>query len=1477
MTAVGPDISLVAPWPGPPLTHLLRPCDRPLVFAGAGVSAGCGLPTGAQLAAWLRAQKFAAGADFSGLDDRGRGDHPGYVASRIRDADPGAYPAVREAVAAHVSSVQARATYSRVVQAIARTRTGVVLTLNYDTLVEEAARAARRPAESLLLADVPELVNDHMLDPDGTLRVVHLHGIVTEPESLVLDHVSYMQQANDGRVQELFAAMLVGHNLCAIGTRFEEDYLGAVMLARRPTVPRHVIVCDLELAEEVRTDAGGLGVERHNVLPCAYPVGEYEVLEPFCEQLVTCEENGPPPGGPMVRVADADADAVYAPRQLVARDEVARESALPVELQVEFGDLTAHGETSLEREQLAIVVGPPGSGKTRLLQELARRPGADRVLLLRLRDVRDAVGEPEALLRLWLEAAAALAGEPVAIESVLAGQVRIWLLLDALDEVPLERRRAVAEAIEMLSCAFPQHRFTVTSRPVAALADLSPTWRVFDLVCDRSWRSEFLAANQVEEERFWAELAPAGARLESLLRVPFFLRGAVHLLEHRQTVTDAMQIALALLDESLQADESLAPLGAAPRAWLKRVAVLQQLSGGGSIGDDALEALAADQGGLGDLAVLTDLLASRSLLAASSGRWTFTHRLFGEALAAEQLLDEPPERWLDCVAPMAGEWSAVLDQWSATLAMVLFRSAEWRRRVAPRDPRFAARATPPDAPGGGRLEAASLLWRRAAELDVWIDPVSRGPAARDAEVIAALDRGGDLDPLLRDVRDALGARSRYVRGNAVDVLAALDPPDAAGLLGDVLADDPDPVVRRAAASAARGLELSELSEAISLRALDPADDAEASTMATAAIDLTPPERRLDLARELARAGNEHGWDYGDLSALPLAEQVAWMVGQAEAESGPVPLLGPDTAKLIAEVGENPDEDVTRQLGYLAAVVRSRDPGVVEFVSTRVAAVEGVLWALREKVVVTWEIGRLLGAIPVETMRQAGGGEEVLGTLWRFRSGPSAPGELGGAAPVPREVDRGPEALESTLELEGEELRAALLMRAHLTLMPREELSPARRDALGRALNEWWDGNDLREAIHREGRSAKLESWATAVLAFGPVAELALDDERWVQAATCGWLYQPQVGWLSAQADQERLDAAASGATDVRTLADLLRIGSALDTGGVERLLTEADLTETEDVELARAGEAVVAASGREGLLRLAVADERWAAPLRPKLARAGVVEAQIAELNELVRQLRAGEDGEAFDLDWMGDVEDPRALPALEEVLVAAGSVDKFPQPRAFGLATKAIEGVGGQAAVALLDRVAREQTFPGAQFLIENRDRVVQALLWPVAQSTARVLAERLGLPLEEAADGPTEVRLLGQIGRRLRDALEDMELGGSAIALSARLEPVAVRGGAAEQAVPVQVDLGEQAEPLLGEQARGSALLADGYLRIWLAGLGAVPTAAKIHVAALRPDGEVLATSAEVTHAPMQLELPWSSPRPPGEIAVAVVIAGE
>lgn len=161
MPNAGPHISNVSPWPGPPLSLLLRPCDRVVILTGAGVSTGCGLPTGRRLATWLRTQPFAMDVDFSALDRQGRGEHAGYVANRIVDHDRSRREQMAIAVAGHIDQCQAATTPSRVISAIAATPVGVVLTLNYDTLVEVCAEATGRTAHSLTLEDIPELRRRH--------------------------------------------------------------------------------------------------------------------------------------------------------------------------------------------------------------------------------------------------------------------------------------------------------------------------------------------------------------------------------------------------------------------------------------------------------------------------------------------------------------------------------------------------------------------------------------------------------------------------------------------------------------------------------------------------------------------------------------------------------------------------------------------------------------------------------------------------------------------------------------------------------------------------------------------------------------------------------------------------------------------------------------------------------------------------------------------------------------------------------------------------------------------------------------------------------------------------------------------------------------------------------------------------------------------------------------------------------------------
>ena len=204
--------------------------------------------------------------------------------------------------------------------------------------------------------------------------------------------------------------------------------------------------------------------------------------------------------------------------------------------------------------------------------------------------------------------------------TVLNERARVWVLLDGLDEAPLEHRATLAGAVERLARTYPQHRFTVTSRPMAALGNLStPVEGVRPAVRRRLASGVPARQRRRCTEKLWDALAPGGPQLRSLLKIPFFLRGSLHLVREGTPVTDAMQISLALLDQALGADDQLALLGSAPRRLLARVALLQQLNGESTTTQEALIALAAGEADLGDPVVVADLLAGRSLLTMTAG------------------------------------------------------------------------------------------------------------------------------------------------------------------------------------------------------------------------------------------------------------------------------------------------------------------------------------------------------------------------------------------------------------------------------------------------------------------------------------------------------------------------------------------------------------------------------------------------------------------------------------------------------------------------------------------------------------------------------------------------------------------------------------------------------------------------------------------------------------------------------------------
>lgn len=174
-------------------------------------------------------------------------------------------------------------------------------------------------------------------------------------------------------------------------------------------------------------------------------------------------------------------------------------------------------------------------------------------------------------------------------------------------------------------------------------------------------------------------------------------------------------------------------------------------------------------------------------------------------------------------------------------------------------------------------------------------------------------------------------------------------------------------------------------------------------------------------------------------------------------------------------------------------------------------------------------------------------------------------------------------------------------------------------------------------------------------------------------------------------------------------------------------LDDADAT---DIDRLRAGSSLQEAGNRAGLEALAAASDSWYAALRQRLAAVGVLDAQLAELAELAEQLRAGTRPDPSQLQWLSGVSDPAALDALKDVLIAAGCnrvSTTFPDVTIPVL--NAITRMGLPTAVDFVDDVVHERPYPGAQFLVDERDRLLQFLLEPVARAAAQERAAALGL----------------------------------------------------------------------------------------------------------------------------------------------------
>lgn len=1320
-----PDIDVTSPWPGPELARLLRPCGVPVPLVGAGISAGAGLPLGSELAAFIAAHPLAEGIDFSPLPADGARRNPLQVTQLLLDERPEVSAPLEAAVRDMIAARSAAAVLTDELLAIARTPGRLVLSLNYDPLIQRAAEAQGIAVVTVTRREIAHLIGARLPRRNAPLHVVHLHGTVTCPEPLVLDAVSYGNAMADGNVVALMSAVISHRAFCLLGTSFEEPYLKDIFQRFRHSPPRHVIVCSEDVAGLIDANDDRAPLNRlHGLAPCSYARGRHDVLGPFCCELVRCEEAETRSNHPVEVITDP----LYTPRQLLRIDE---HDDPQVALMLGTAELI--DEATLATQHRNVVVGLPGSGKSELLKHLASDRDADDLpALVRMRDVTAVTGSPESLLREWLMSADA-AYATVDPDEVMGGDVRAHLMLDALDEHQPRTRAAAVDAIARVADAYPAVRITLTTRPTVAVADLD--WPTYELQADSRWREEFLRRAGSSTEELFARVAQARPAIDPLLTVPFFVRRLVELndaqLKDALSRADIVAITKALLRQQVDADPDLARDADAVVTWLTRVALRMQLTGSRRTSLAELEPLTA-QLGLGDPMLLTERLAGRALFEETADGWSFGHRVFADCLVVDALNDDDPANWLDIVAPVAHGRSAVREDWEAPIGYLCRASRQWRAAITGRDGAAAARSTPVDADLDERRRAATALWERARRLQIWLDD-GMGRGHDDAAVVGAMIAAGGLDDVAEQIELALGSDSRYDRANALDALMHAHPERGNELIAAVLGREPDSTVRRSAASWARRLELYELRDLVLARALEPADDAEASDMASIALHLTPATDRAETGRRMLVAGNTEVRDYMILEGLEPVEQIRWLLDAARAD--PEEATYGSHSQLVQAVGQlggtTPEQQ--RDVGEALALSHATDPDALAWVHDHPASARGIVAGLESGHIHRYDINSLLLAAGSKALTEAGAPTDVIEwaqTCERPRE-PALP-DLEDH-PRPERAPEPPLPLAGVLDLPSDERFATLLRQSTRLVRDAQRASPAIRQRLHTVLDETWTGRDLRDGITLTTNGATVEHWADLILTYGPASEMTLGDVRWCQAATCGWLFSEQLRWLGQQATQERLDDAAAAARPTpRHLAQLLTMGSDLDVDAIIARTNEleGDLLDDEHDRLL---DALVRVGRPDALRALRDRYPQISDRAAKLLARAGDVDAQRHELERLRDRFNAGERIDRDEVPWLEQVREPALLGVVLEVIYAA-HVGREPDDNspftADRAATAVVDRIGGPAALDALDDIVTQRPWPGAQWLSQMRADVLQRELTAAAAPavSARLTELRLG-----------------------------------------------------------------------------------------------------------------------------------------------------
>jgi SIR2-like domain len=742
-----------------------------------------------------------------------------------------------------------------VLMALAKTASGLIVTTNYDTSVEMSASAAGIEAVTLTIADF-DLA---LVKRDNPLRVLHLHGVAEQPETVVLTTQSYQAIGQDERAIHVmrdlsltYRLLFLGHSLAAKEAHLRRDILWATRMVPYTRQPgRHLLITsapDLNdpvlagWAENVRTSS--------SVQVVAFP-------DPYREFEATVRAAHVIAGPSSLENAELaprmsrEVDRHYLPLPVAKASDVADPASRADYLAQTWQEGPIHAVDLDGSQPRLLLVAGGGYGKTEELRQIGRRSSRHALFqpMTAFQPRSSWTDAGAAFVRGMRTATAASDGDVPTLTRERLRDEAYMFLLDGLDEVPAENREDILRLLNVTVAAYPQHRWVLSSRPLPELSALAG-FTAWTMLPDTPWLYNYAAHRAVPSDDLDEVLAAAPGVAE-FVQIPIF---AAAVIDHAQRGTPlpskAIELIWWLTDEHTSSDTRIEPDPGQIRTWLDRVALLLGLAGTTEISVSRLQGTALHRD-LPEVAPSDELmteLAVRALITDTQGIVRFPANVIREARSARALISAGDACQdllrshilieMDVCDAAGRPLRGVRPNWASTLELALPAAPDrWWEEIREFDSMLAARATPQNASAAERHAAAWTIWNTYKQRRVWLDRGLTSPDRGDFTALVGLISADPPAELVGELMDGINDDEPTIRANSLIVLSRLgDTARVLPLVADAIRDA-DPVVRRHASSCALDLKAADLAELLASQAAEDPDDLAAGTLIDAAVAL----------------------------------------------------------------------------------------------------------------------------------------------------------------------------------------------------------------------------------------------------------------------------------------------------------------------------------------------------------------------------------------------------------------------------------------------------------------------------------------------------------------------------------------------------------------------------------------------------------------------------------------------------------------